>query len=116
MAPANTLVLSMAWGYPLDVYVAFVQSLRDTGYAGDLKLLAAGHVLDEVRLFCKSRRAEIVNVPLPRGSIMIQRFGLYMKVCNSQYKLCLIADFRDVFFQVRQIFMPMHTTSPPRRS
>ena len=97
---AATLVLSMAWGYPLEAYIAFVQSLRDTGYSGDLKLLAAGHVHDNVRLFCKSRKAEIVDVPMPRGSIMVQRFGLYMNICTDAYRLCLIADFRDVFFQL----------------
>ena len=113
---SSTLVLSMAWGYPLDAYVAFVQSLRDTGYAGDVKLLAAGAVQPGVRDFCASRAAEIVDVKLSAAeqkSIMLQRFGLYRKICTSSYKLCLISDFRDVFFQRDPFVDLLQEPKPP---
>ena len=116
VTPSATLVLSMAWGYPLDAYVSFIQSLRDTGYAGDVKLLAAGAMQPGVRDFCASRAAEIVDVKLnsrEQKAIMLQRFGLYRKICTSSYKLCLISDFRDVFFQRDPFIELLREPKPP---
>lgn len=123
--PAH-LVLAVAWGYQPEVYKVFLSSLRNTGYRGDIKILAPeGGTLPAAAEVCARHGAEIVglfNMTLhPTGHpkagkpawMSGERFNMYDALCGGGgYEWCLAADFRDVFFQSNPFAnLPQHSGS-----
>ena len=104
-----TLVFAIGWGYPLNVYRNYVESLRNTGYAGDVMLILSGDVAPDVVQLCESLRTKIMKIdretlgrgadPKRRPNPSIQRFRLYEQVCEPRYTFCIGTDLRDVFWQ-----------------
>jgi hypothetical protein len=106
------LVMAVAWGYELDIYRAFVLTLRETAkYRGDIKLLgpARNRTRPEALALCSRHRVQVVDFShlglgyapgaLPRF-MMGERFNMYHALCSGgSYHWCLASDFRDVFFQ-----------------
>ena len=100
------LVMAVAWGYGPEVYEVFLSSLRHTGYNGDVKILSpAGRTTAQALEVCRHWRSEVVtlfNMTLNHKGLPTrmsgERFNMYATLCAS-YRLCLAADFRDVFFQ-----------------
>ena len=112
-ATSPHLVMAVAWGYTLDIYRAFVLSLRrSAGYRGDVKLLAPG-IRNKTRpdaiALCEAWRIDLVDfawlglgyVPGAMPPYMMgERFKMYDALCSGGgYSWCLAADFRDVVFQ-----------------
>ncbi|KAG7361786.1 family 2 glycosyl transferase [Nitzschia inconspicua] len=101
------VVMSVAIGYSLDRFEAFVGSLRQV-YSGDVWLLISGDASVEVRDFLRLHRVKTVET---KGSLAApaskewdninrSRFRFFVYVCNSSaYSLCLTTDFRDSLFQ-----------------
>ena len=100
------LVMSIAWGYGIEIYQVFLASLRKTGYGGDIKILApVGHTRPEAAAVCSRWNAELVgllNMTVNTRGLPLrmsgERFNMYAVLCAS-YELCLAADFRDTLFQ-----------------
>ncbi|KAG7355507.1 hypothetical protein IV203_000193 [Nitzschia inconspicua] len=101
------VVMSVAIGYSLDRFEAFVGSLRQV-YSGDVWLLISGDASVEVREFLRLHRVKTVETkgglaaPATKEweNINRSRFRFFVHVCNSSaYSLCLTTDFRDSLFQ-----------------
>ena len=57
----RTLVLAEVWGYKVAVYQLFILSLLNTGYEGDVKLLApTNRTRPEVMSWLELARVEVV--------------------------------------------------------
>jgi hypothetical protein len=94
------LVITEAFGYTLDVYRVFVLSLLHTGYRGDIKVLAPpNRTRPEAEAFLRAHGVELVTTR-PSAWHNSDRFAAYAELCSApEYDRCLVADFRDVFFQ-----------------
>ena len=108
-AASRTLVIALAWGYKVDIYKAFILSLRQTaGYSGEISILAPpNRTLPACASLCAQHNVHLVDfaslgyepgkVP---PKLMGERFRMYSRLCIAgTYSWCLAADFRDVFFQ-----------------
>ena len=97
---STDLVLAEAWGYPLAAYSAYVVSLRNTDYDGDVKLLGPlSAITPEIRRLCSAFRVQIVDVPTP-SKPLVERFAHFAEQCTrKRYHRCIATDFRDVVFQ-----------------
>jgi len=92
-------VISFTWGYAFAVHAAFVVSLRQSGYTGDVAILTPrSRVPREVASLYDAWRAQLIDTPIPRGRPSTERFVACATVC-MRYRRCLVADFRDTLFQ-----------------
>jgi hypothetical protein len=103
----RTLVMSVAIGYSLDRFEAFVGSLRKV-YDGDVSLLISTNTSIEVRNYLKRQNVKTAETDgtLARPAsaewenINRSRFSFFVSVCDATvYSLCLTTDFRDSLFQ-----------------
>jgi hypothetical protein len=96
------LVITEAFGYTLDVYRVFILSLLHTGYRGDIKICAPkNRTRPEAAAFLVEHGVELVHTR-PSKWHNSDRFATYAELCDrARYDMCLVADFRDVFFQAR---------------
>ena len=96
----RTLVLAEVWGYREAVYQLFILSLRNTGYDGDIKLLAPpNRTRPEVMAWLDKVHVEVTPLDPSRWHSS-DRFWQYSSLCSGGgYSWCLAADFRDVVFQ-----------------
>jgi len=93
------VVISFTWGYAFAVHAAFVVSLRQSGYTGDVAILTPrSRVPREVASLYDAWRAQLIDTPIPRGRPSTERFVACATVC-MRYRRCLVADFRDTLFQ-----------------
>ena len=95
---SHTVVTALVWSYPLEVFRIFILSLR-AHYAGDIVLLMYAKPPDNVLQFMEEQRATPMPIAAPLD-FSVRRFEDYARVCrHGTYRLCLVADFKDVFFQ-----------------
>ena len=95
---SNTVVTALVWSYPLEVFRIFVLSLR-AHYEGDIVLLIYSKPPDDIVQFMEAQRVTPMPIVAP-PDFSVRRFQDYARVCrHGTYKLCLVADFKDVFFQ-----------------
>jgi len=96
----RTLVLAEVWGYKVAVYQLFILSLLNTGYNGDIKLLAPpNRTRPEVMAWLDKVHVEVTPLDPSRWHSS-DRFWQYSSLCSGGgYSWCLAADFRDVVFQ-----------------
>ena len=61
---SSNLVVAAAWSYRIEIYRAFVISLRRTaGYSGDVQLLApANRTHPDAAAFCEQWRVNVVDI------------------------------------------------------
>lgn len=103
---ARHLVLAEVWGYSLPVYRLFILSLHNTGFRGDIKLLAPPNkTRPEVVTWLAAHEIELVTLAASEWHSS-DRFYQYSALCSGGYAWCLAADFRDTFFQ-RDPFEPI---------
>jgi hypothetical protein len=99
------LVLGAAYKYRVDQVRVFVESLRATGYAGDVIMLV-GRL--QWRLKAYLRRHGVRTLPhwstrKLHGPIQAHRFERFAKVLRAEagrYDQVLVSDVRDVLFQL----------------
>ena len=93
--------MAEAFSYPVENYQAFVLSLRQTDYAGDITILAPpNRTRPEALAFLRSHQVVLVNASHDSRRHNSERFWQYAALCSpSLYHYCLAADFRDVLFQ-----------------
>jgi hypothetical protein len=98
------LVIGAAYKYGVDQVRVFVESLRATGYAGDVIMLT-GRL--QWRLKAYLRRHDVQPFPLwstrrMHGPIQAYRFERFASVLQreaSRYDQVVVADVKDVLFQ-----------------
>ena len=105
----SPLVMSIAVGYPTEVFDVFLGTLRDGGYRGGIALVVGESLSDEVTELCRRHSATLY----PRLQVGLQddahgaglqhpqflRFSVYPKLCLHHFDACFATDFRDVVFQ-----------------
>ena len=102
MTPARTLVIAEAFGYNVEVYRVFLLSLRQSGYRGDVSLLAPpNRTRPDAAALLRRHGVSLVVERRSPARHNADRFETYAQLCSvrSPYRYCLAADFRDVFFQ-----------------
>src|SRR5262245_14409411 len=98
------VVLGAAVGFDIDQVRVFVESLRATGYAGDIVMLV-GPFQSALKAYLRSYGARPISAWYIRrihGPIFAYRFQLlagYLRRHAARYDDALIADVRDVVFQ-----------------
>ena len=93
---SETVIMCLAWGYPIATFRRFVGSLR-AHYRGDVAMLLAGQPPPEIHEYLVANRVTQVPVaPIPDHAL--HRFSDFARVCSA-YLRCISVDFRDVFFQ-----------------
>ena len=106
---SSTVVASLVWNYELEFFRIYVLSLR-AHYDGDIVLLMYAKPPDDVLQFILEQRVTPMPIVEP-PDFLVARFEDYARVCQAGvYSLCLISDFRDVFFQADPF---AHVPSPP---
>ena len=102
MTPARTLVIAEAFGYNVEVYRVFLLSLRQSGYRGDVSLLAPpNRTRPDAAALLRRHGVSLVVERRSPARHNADRFETYAQLCSvrSPYRYCLAADFRDVVFQ-----------------
>jgi hypothetical protein len=103
-ADARRLVLGAAIGFGVPEVRVFVESLRATGYAGDIMMLIRWPGL-EVGRYLKSRGVDVVRVFQTRSftrSVHARRYAIYLDYLRKRlgrYDQVMMSDTRDVVFQ-----------------
>jgi len=103
-ADARRLVLGAAIGFGVAEVRVFVESLRATGYAGDVTLLIRWPGL-RVSHYLKSRGVEVIRVAQVRSfsrSVHARRYAIYLarlRARAGRYDQVMMSDVRDVVFQ-----------------
>jgi len=103
-AEARQLVLGAAVGFRVDQVRVFVESLRDTGYGGDVVMLV-GYF--QLRLKAYRRRHGVTPVSSwstrklhgPIHAYRFERFADIAAARAGRYDQILVSDVRDVAFQ-----------------
>ncbi|MGC4118910.1 MAG: hypothetical protein QM765_30960 [Myxococcales bacterium] len=103
MSAPRDLVLSMAGGYDAAALSPLVRSLRETGFAGELRLLlnrnppGTAEALRELGATCLE--VELPGVP-ETWSYNVERYRLFAgELAASDAERVLLCDSRDVVFQ-----------------
>ena len=114
-----SLVMAEAFGYALPLYQIFVRSLRQSGYTGDVSILAPpNRTLPECVTFLESQRVALhITTDYDSKRHNSQRFWIYATLCSApKYRYCLATDFRDVFFQADPFapFMQSSSAAPDK--
>jgi hypothetical protein len=114
-----SLVMVEAFGYALPLYQIFVRSLRQSGYTGDVSILAPpNRTLPECVTFLESQRVALhITTDYDSKRHNSQRFWIYATLCSApKYRYCLATDFRDVFFQADPFapFMQSSSAAPDK--
>jgi hypothetical protein len=101
---ARRLVLGAAIGFNTAQVRVFVESLRATGYGGDIMLLIRWPGLGVGR-YLKSRGVDVIRVFQTRSftrSVHARRYAIYLDYLRprlARYDQLMISDTRDVVFQ-----------------
>jgi hypothetical protein len=103
-ADARRLVLGAAVGFRVDQVRIFIESLRSSGYRGDVVMLV-GPAQWWLRAYLRRHRVRTVSTWSTRklhGPIHAFRFEKFAKLVSAvqgRYDYVLISDVRDVVFQ-----------------
>jgi hypothetical protein len=103
-ADARRLVLGAAIGFDVEQVRVFVESLRASGYGGDVMMLIRWPGL-RVGRYLKSRGVDVIRVFQTRSfsrSVHAKRYAIYLdylKARTGHYDQVMMADVRDVVFQ-----------------
>jgi hypothetical protein len=103
-ADARRLVLGAAIGFGVDEVRVFVESLRGTGYGGDVMMLIRWPGLGVGR-YLKRRGVDVTRVFQTRSfsrSVHARRYAIYLdylKARSGHYDQVMMSDVRDVVFQ-----------------
>jgi hypothetical protein len=103
-ADARRLVLGAAVGFDVPQVRVFVESLRATGYGGDVMLLIRWPGIGVGR-YLKRRGVDVTRVFQTRSftrSVHARRYAIYLDYLRSRparYDQIMISDVRDVVFQ-----------------
>jgi hypothetical protein len=103
-ADARRLVLGAAIGFDVGQVRVFVESLRASGYGGDVMMLIRWPGL-RVGRYLKSRGADVIRVFQTRSfsrSVHARRYAIYLdylKLRAGHYDQVMMSDVRDVVFQ-----------------
>jgi hypothetical protein len=103
-ADARRLVLGAAIGFGVAEVRVFVESLRATGYVGDVTLLIRWPGL-RVSRYLQSRGVEVIRVFQTRSftrSVHARRYAIYLAYLRkhaARYDQVMMSDTRDVVFQ-----------------
>jgi hypothetical protein len=103
-ADARRLVLGAAVGFDVPQVRVFVESLRATGYGGDVMLLIRWPGIGVGR-YLKRRGVDVTRVFQTRSftrSVHARRYAIYldyMRPRMARYDQLMISDVRDVVFQ-----------------
>ena len=93
---STTVVMCLAWSYPIERFRQYVGSLR-AHYRGDVVMLLAGQPPPEIHEYLVANR--ITQVPVVTiADHILHRFSDFSRICSA-YQRCISTDFRDVFFQ-----------------
>jgi len=101
---ARRLVLGAAVGFGINEVRVFVESLRGTGYAGDIMMLIAWPGIG-VGHYLKKHGVKVQRVFQTRSftrSVHARRYLMYteyLKAHGANYDQVMLADTRDVVFQ-----------------
>jgi hypothetical protein len=101
---ARRLVLGAAIGFGVDEVRVFVESLRASGYAGDVTLLIRWPGLRVAR-YLKSRGVDVIRLVQIRSfsrSVHARRYAIYLAHLAARavrYDQVMMSDVRDVVFQ-----------------
>ena len=97
------LVIGVYSNYKYDDVKPWIHSLKDTGFKGDIVLIAVG-VVDEVEMI-EEHGVQVINVPsTPNRMIHMERFlHIYEFLKNNDYRYVVSTDVRDVIFQLNPI-------------
>jgi hypothetical protein len=104
IADTRRLVLGAAIGFGVAEVRVFVESLRATGYTGDVILLIRWPGLNVGR-YLKSRGVEAIRVVQIRSfsrSVHARRYAIYLanlRAHAARYDQVMMSDTRDVVFQ-----------------
>jgi hypothetical protein len=104
VADPRRLVLGAAIGFGVADVRVFVESLRATGYVGDVTLLIRWPGL-RVSRYLKSRGVEVIRVFQTRSftrSVHARRYAIYLAHLHARaacYDQVMMSDTRDVVFQ-----------------
>jgi hypothetical protein len=103
-ADARRLVLGAAVGFDVPQVRVFVESLRATGYGGDVMLLIRWPGIGVGR-YLKRRGVDVTRVFQTRSftrSVHARRYAIYLDYLRprmARYDQLMISDVRDVVFQ-----------------
>jgi hypothetical protein len=103
-ADARRLVLGAAIGFDVEQVRVFVESLRGSGYGGDVLILIRWPGL-RVGRYLKSRGVDVIRVFQTRSfsrSVHAKRYAIYLdylKARAAHYDQVMMSDVRDVVFQ-----------------
>jgi hypothetical protein len=103
-ADARRLVLGAAIGFDVEQVRVFVESLRGSGYGGDVMMLIAWPGL-RVGRYLKGHGVDVVRVFQTRSfsrSVHAKRYAIYLDYLRARtghYDQVMMADVRDVVFQ-----------------
>ena len=103
-ADARRLVLGAAIGFGVEQVRVFVESLRASGYGGDVMMLIGWPGL-RVGRYLKSRGVDVIRVFQTRSfsrSVHARRYAIYLdyiKARAGHYDQVMMSDVRDVVFQ-----------------
>ncbi len=101
---ARRLVLGAAIGFDVEQVCVFVESLRASGYAGDVMMLIRWPGL-RVGRYLKSRGVDVIRVFQTRSftrSVHARRYAIYLdylRARRDRYDHVMMSDTRDVVFQ-----------------
>jgi hypothetical protein len=103
-ADARRLVLGAAIGFDVEQVRVFIESLRASGYSGDVLMLIRWPGL-RVGRYLKSRGVDVIRVFQTRSfsrSVHARRYAIYLdylKLRAGHYDQVMMSDVRDVVFQ-----------------
>jgi len=103
-ADARRLVLGAAIGFDVEQVRVFVESLRASGYGGDVMMLIGWPGL-RVGRYLKSRGVDVIRVFQTRSfsrSVHAKRYAIYLDYLRARaghYDQVIMSDVRDVVFQ-----------------
>jgi hypothetical protein len=102
----RNLVMGLAAGYSASDLFPFIQSLRGSGYAGDIALVTYDVSADASAFLASHgvRRLAFDSLPLLAMSMNSSRMLKYLEyldteACDDRYDYIMLSDVRDVVFQ-----------------
>jgi hypothetical protein len=101
---SRRVVLGAAVGFDVDQVRVFVESLRATGYSGDVVLLVRWPGFKVIR-YLRSQNVQAIPILWVRSfsrSVHARRYAIYAKFLRArrhQYDQVMVSDVRDVVFQ-----------------
>ncbi|MET0182662.1 MAG: hypothetical protein ABW199_07240 [Caulobacterales bacterium] len=100
----RNLIMGMIYRYSVPKIAVFFESLKATGYSGDIVMVVA-QIPDDMKAYLIARGVKLIHKPqmaLWKSSMQSQRYLFYrdyLKNRVADYDYVMLSDVRDVCFQ-----------------